>query len=172
MALLERNPFDRDAAALGDGCRDLPIGRATIQPGPTEALGDEGGHPSQPVVAGFPNRGHPLRRGGDGRIEAGDRLAAHIHPVEVRRIVEKHAAVGQVVREGDDLQSEERHDAGSRRRSRETAIDAEVVVVRGAQGRNPLGGSQPDRIFGRVERGKVGRQMNMRIDDRPARSHV
>ena len=171
MALLQRHPLDWGAATPGHVGRDLLVGLAAVQPRSREGRRDTRRHLSNSLVAGLAHRRHSARRGWRDRVEAAEGLAAHVHPIEIGRIVDEHAATRQID-DRDDLQSEERHHPGPGRGGGETAVDTKVVVVGGAERRDTLGRGGLDCRFGSVERGEVGRQVDVRIDDRPARSLV
>ena len=172
MALLQRHPLDRDAASPGYAGRDLIIDHATVQTGSGEGRSDPRSHLSHSLVAGRPHCRHSARGSGRDRVEARESFAAQVHPVEIGRVVDERAAFRQVVNERDDFHAEERHHPCRGRGRGETAVDTEVVVVGRADHSDTLGRGGLDRRFGGVERGEVGRQVDVRIDDRSTRSRV
>ena len=165
VALLEHDPVARDVGLLRDLRRDVLRGQPGIQPGFREAGSDQRHHRAHSVRVRGPGLRHQARHIGRRRRERVDALPADVHAARVAGVVDARAGVGQVVEHADELDAEQREDAGRPGGIREPGVDPRVVEVGRAEDPDPFRGRGLDGVLGALEGREVGRDVDVRVDD-------
>ena len=150
---------------LRDLRRDVLRGQRGFQAGLLEAGSDQRHHGAHPVRVRGPGLCHQARSIRYRRHERIDALSADVHAARVAGVVDARARVVQVVEHADELEAEERKDAGRPGGLREPGVDARVVEVGRAEDPDPFRGRGLDGVLCALEGREVGRDVNVRVDD-------
>jgi hypothetical protein len=101
------------------------------------------------------------------RGKARDPLAADVHLARIAGVVNLDARFHQLVDQADNLQPEERENAGPPGAIDEVAVNVVIVVVTDPQHPNPLGGGKLDRLRHGLKRREIRRQVNVAVHLQP-----